>query len=755
MPPKRKHQIIDNESEEDKESESESEVSNSGDSDNQSNSDINSDGDNDNDSDAEEEIIKPKGKNVAVKKEVKKNSKKEKDSAKSKVVKKKAKTADAKSSSSSSSSSDLKKRKSTKLSKSERLEEARKAYLWWEAPELKAGINWHDLEHAGLIFAPPYVRHNIPIKYDGVEVKLTEEQEEVASFYAAIPEDGPQLGNEKTRHVFQSNFFDDFKKTFAPGSIVKKFDKCDFSAISKYLDFQKSLKKAATDEEKAARKVEKEASVLQYGYCLIDGRMEKMGNYNMEPPGLFRGRGEHPKTGKMKERCFAESVSINLSENAPIPKVSMPGHAWQHVRHDPAVTWLCSWNENVQGQTKYVMLAASSSFKGKSDVEKYSKAIRLKSCIGKVRKDYIEKIKSSDKEMRQLGTAMWVIDILALRVGGEKGEDEADTVGCCSLRVEHLTFNSDENSYQIELEFLGKDSMLFKQNIDFSKHADLGKLVYKCLKSFCAGKKKDEEVFDTLDPSSLNKHLTSLMKGLTAKVFRTYNASITLEKELPSAADLIGLSVQDKIVRYNAANREVAILCNHQKTVSKAAETMFEGLNEKLTTLNEQKKDLEAWKSLIKKGKVEKVPLKKDDKDEVDKLQDKLKAATKKKENAKSDSEKINSAEMVETAKANLKLDQKRRFLDKHMFKTKPTADSIDTRIKQWDETIRKMEVDIRNRDENKEVALGTSKINYMDPRISVAWCKRCEVPIDKVFAKTLRDKFNWAMAVPPTWKFE
>ena len=41
-----------------------------------------------------------------------------------------------------------------------------------------------------------------------------------------------------------------------------------------------------------------------------------------------------------------------------------------------------------------------------------------------------------------------------------------------------------------------------------------------------------------------------------------------------------------------------------------------------------------------------------------------------------------------------------------------------------------------------------------MDPRISVAWCKRHEVPIDKIFAKTLRDKFNWAMAVEPKWKF-
>lgn len=57
---------------------------------------------------------------------------------------------------------------------------------------------------------------------------------------------------------------------------------------------------------------------------------------------------------------------------------------------------------------------------------------------------------------------------------------------------------------------------------------------------------------------------------------------------------------------------------------------------------------------------------------------------------------------------------------------------------------LEKLTVDMRSKDENKSVALGTSKINYMDPRISVAWCKRCEVPIDKVFAKTLRDKFNW-----------
>jgi DNA topoisomerase-1 len=102
-----------------------------------------------------------------------------------------------------------------------------------------------------------------------------------------------------------------------------------------------------------------------------------------------------------------------------------------------------------------------------------------------------------------------------------------------------------------------------------------------------------------------------------------------------------------------------------------------------------------------------------------------------------------------------MKKDQARRFEQKHMFVKAPTSASISLRITKWEEDITKLEIDIRNREENKEVALGTSKINYMDPRISVAWCKRCEVPIDKVFAKTLRDKFNWAMAVDPNWKFD
>ncbi len=98
---------------------------------------------------------------------------------------------------------------------------------------------------------------------------------------------------------------------------------------------------------------------------------------------------------------------------------------------------------------------------------------------------------------------------------------------------------------------------------------------------------------------------------------------------------------------------------------------------------------------------------------------------------------------------------KKSKFTQQHMFKSTPSEAQVEARIDKWSKDIKKLEVDVQNKEDNKEVALGTSKINYMDPRITVAWCKRCEVPIEKVFPKTLLDKFNWAMAVTPDWKFE
>ena len=61
-------------------------------------------------------------------------------------------------------------------------------------------------------------------------------------------------------------------------------------------------------------------------------------------------------------------------------------------------------------------------------------------------------------------------------------------------------------------------------------------------------------------------------------------------------------------------------------------------------------------------------------------------------------------------------------------------------------EQLEKLEIQRTDKDENKTIALGTSKLNYLDPRISVAWCKKHEVPIEKVYNKTQREKFRWAI---------
>lgn len=47
------------------------------------------------------------------------------------------------------------------------------------------------------------------------------------------------------------------------------------------------------------------------------------------------------------------------------------------------------------------------------------------------------------------------------------------------------------------------------------------------------------------------------------------------------------------------------------------------------------------------------------------------------------------------------------------------------------------------------------SRQNYIDPRLTVVFCKKFEVPIEKLFSKTLREKFDWAIkSVEEDWEF-
>ncbi|KAJ1831977.1 DNA topoisomerase 1, partial [Coemansia sp. RSA 2703] len=75
-------------------------------------------------------------------------------------------------------------------------------------------------------------------------------------------------------------------------------------------------------------------------------------------------------------------------------------------------------------------------------------------------------------------------------------------------------------------------------------------------------------------------------------------------------------------------------------------------------------------------------------------------------------------------------------------------------KIDKLTERIANIEVNKIEKDENKSTALSTSKINYIDPRISIAWCKKHNVPLEKIFTKTLREKFTWALDVDENYRF-
>ncbi|RCN27273.1 Eukaryotic DNA topoisomerase I, DNA binding protein [Ancylostoma caninum] len=170
-----------------------------------------------------------------------------------------------------------------------------------------------------------------------------------------------------TKDSFNKNFFHDWRKVMTPQEreLITDLKKCDFRQMDVYFKEQSEIRKAMSKEEKQKIKEAKEAEAKIYGVAIIDGHKQKVGNFRIEPPGLFRGRGGHPKMGMLKKRIRPEDVIINCSKDSEIP-VPPEGHKWKEVRHDNTVTWLVSWTENVLGQNKYIMLNPSSKIKASS-----------------------------------------------------------------------------------------------------------------------------------------------------------------------------------------------------------------------------------------------------------------------------------------------------------------------------------------------------------------------------------------------------
>jgi DNA topoisomerase-1 len=190
-------------------------------------------------------------------------------------------------------------------------------------------------------------------------------------------------------------------------------------------------------------------------------------------------------------------------------------------------------------------------------------------------------MRSKDPKIRKIATASFLIDKLAMRVGDEKDEDEADTVGASTLRVEHLKFR--ENA--IDFDFYGKDYVRWQKSLEIEPR---DRAAIENLKEFSSGKKADDLIFDGITSRHVNEFLSEAAPGLTAKVFRTLHATSTVKAYLKNHNKFEeGTPEFEKIYQARLANLEAAVKCNHKRTPPKTFEQSLQKKEERLKEIQQ------------------------------------------------------------------------------------------------------------------------------------------------------------------------
>lgn len=470
---------------------------------------------------------------------------------------------------------------------------------------------WNTLQHNGVLFYPEYKSHNIPIVYDNETIILNREAEEYISYYVQS-----RFDKYKTKK-FNRNFFKDWVKLLTP-ELRKKiidFDNCSFENVKNYINEEALKKKTqrenmSKDEKEKEKKQKKEFSDI-YKIAIVDENKQLIDNFIVEPPTIYTGRGDHPLSGSIKKRLYPKDITLNISDNIPIPKyidgslmdTTLDKNKWGNIISDKKLEWIASWQNNVTKKFNYARFGRKSSFKMKSDENKYEIAKKLKKKIKKIREQNHKNMLSSDKQLKQLATALWLIDRLSLRVGNEKTKDESDTVGVSTLTIQHIQLIKTEK-YYLKLSFLGKDS------IEYNNKIEIEEVVYNNFMEFYMNKNKNEQLFDLINSNMLNKYIKSFLKKATSKTFRSSNASTLMQSLLYKITNKYkehlpyNKTILEKVKHeYDMALLEVAKMCNHRR---EAKPINMDQIQTKLKELKQTKNKLEKLKQTSKSNVVNK-----------------------------------------------------------------------------------------------------------------------------------------------------
>jgi DNA topoisomerase-1 len=465
---------------------------------------------------------------------------------------------------------------------------------WWDTEQSKTpGERWVSIVQRGPYFThleDPYQPLGGKLMYGGRMYDLTPQEEKVAMLYAKrlVSEEAGGVVDHLTKDkVFNKNFWTDFKTYLTPDHqrVFKDFNKIGWRDLTKKVNLLKEYK--PSKEEKRAKLIRNEEKKRQYGWARLDGNLEQVGNFTVEPVGLFMGRGKNPLRGRVKKEVNPEDVTINVGVDDPIP-APPAGHRWKKVIHDQTVGWLAKWKDSITGDVKYVQFAATGKFKGKSDLAKYEKARKLQRHIDTVRETYMADAASTNDEKMQLGTVLWLIDNHGIRPGDERTEDQADTVGASTLRVGHVKLLPGD---KIKFEFLGKDS------IKFEKSMEVPSLIYANFKRLVSGRSKNAQVFNLISAGSINAYLKQFDAQFSNKVFRTRLASHIMFEALKEVSIPKDATKKTTKLLFNKANVKVADVLNHTRSISMNAQKALKKLQVQLKELKDK------LKSAKKEGK--------------------------------------------------------------------------------------------------------------------------------------------------------
>ena len=556
-------------------------------------------------------------------------------------------------------------------------------------------MKWKTLQHNGILFPPDFESKGIKIKIRGENVQLNLLQEEMV-YQWSKKKDAPKPGvTEKYIEdpTFQKNFVSDFSKAFNGKFKSLQYVDIDFSIPYKLVDKEKEEKELLTKEEKKAlaikRKEIREEMKTKYGKAIIDGKEVEVGNYMAEPPGIFMGRGDHPMRGRYKPRATDKDVTLNLGKEANIPKGN-----WGKIVHDRDSMWIASWMDILTQKRKYVWLADTAGIKQERDQAKYDKARNLSKEIESVKTQIVKDMQNKEQKTKRIATACYLIYRTAMRVGDEKDPDEADTVGATTLRKEHVKLTENE----IQFDFLGKDSVRWKETIPAEGH---DKQFYDNLKESISNKKDSEEIFDGITSRHVNAYYSTIVKGLSAKVFRTYLASSVVSKYLRDHDNIKSESDMKKMFHGKLANLNAAIMCNHKRTIPKNFELSLQKKKDTLKNVGKTK-PWEKSEVLLKKAQSKTVKTEKQKKEKNERIK-KIKTVIRKRKG-------------------------------KHV------------------ERIEKLELQINLTEKTRDYNLGTSLRNYIDPRIFKTWTDEVGAEWEKLYTSALQKKFLWVKNINSKW---